>query len=129
MSSNPVKFKIEKTDRPYVLKIDGDWCKIVEENGIVQIQNGSVGLGFSAHPNIDKTGSVECMKALGRWGKHDRIKLAHGFYFNKTRVVITHKLDLLAYMIQTGQFDPVVFTADSEGCVSIPYPAKLPRYI
>ena len=52
------------------------------KTGIVWIADGATGLGFSAHPNIDESGSVEGMKELGYWGKDDRVVLSHGYYYN-----------------------------------------------
>lgn len=60
-------------------------------NGIAWIEDGSTGLTFSVHPNIDKSGSVIGMKNLGYWGKNDRIVETHGFKYNIDRFVCDEK--------------------------------------
>lgn len=52
------------------------------ESGIAWIEDGSTGLAYSAHSNIDETGSVTGMKSLGRWRKQDRTVNCHGFIYN-----------------------------------------------
>lgn len=67
-------------------------------NGIAWIEDGSTGLGYSCHPNIDITGSVAGMKKLGYWGKSDKVVRSHGFQYNISRFAIDEekKLDLIA---------------------------------
>lgn len=50
--------------------------------GIAWIEDGSTGLGFSVHANIDSSGSVVGMKNLGYWSKNDRTVRSHGFIYN-----------------------------------------------
>lgn len=59
-----------------------------DRNGIAWIEDGSVGLGLSCHPNIDASGSVAGMKNLGYWGKKDRVIQSHGFKYNIDKFVI-----------------------------------------
>lgn len=40
-----------------------------DRTGIAWVENGSTGLGHSAHPNIHASGSVRGMKSLGYWSK------------------------------------------------------------
>lgn len=68
-----------------------------DRTGIAWIENGSTGLGYSCHPNIDKSGSVIEMKQRGYWDKTDRIVQSHGYKYNIDRLVINEKdkLDLI----------------------------------
>ncbi len=67
---------------------------------VVEIHNGSTGNGHSAHPNIDTSGSVKGMKAIGYWGQHDVIASAHGNNYNMSKLVISDDLDKLAYALE-----------------------------
>lgn len=58
------------------------------KSGIAWIEDGSTGLGHSCHANIDATGSVRGMKALGYWGKEDRTVRSHGFIYNIDTFVV-----------------------------------------
>ncbi len=82
------------------LRINGYLIKIRKQNGIVSIENGSVGVGHSCHPNIDSSGSVKGMKNLGYWDKKDATVKAHGFIYNVSKIAISDDLDLLAYNIE-----------------------------
>lgn len=53
-----------------------------DKNGIAWIEDGRTGLGISVHSNIDVSGSVSGMKALGYWGKKDRTVRSHGWIYN-----------------------------------------------
>ena len=64
--------------------------------GIVWIEDGSTGLGHSAHPNIDASGSERSMKIFGYWGKNDRCVESHGFIYNTDLCVLSTPLDKLA---------------------------------
>lgn len=62
----------------------GPYAKLYRDNlnGIAWIEDRATGLGFSAHPNIDASGSVKGMKQLGYWGKKDRTIKSHGYIYN-----------------------------------------------
>lgn len=66
--------------------------------GIAWVEDGMTGMGHSAHPNIDSTGSVRGMKALGYWGKHDRVVRTCGFAYNIDHVSVNKddEYDMLA---------------------------------
>lgn len=64
--------------------------------GIAWVEDGSTGMGHSAHPNIDATGSVRGMKNLGYWGKDDRTVRSHGWIYNIDHCVVTDELDEIA---------------------------------
>lgn len=53
-----------------------------DKSGITWIEDGSTGIGYSVHSNIDATGSVRGMKHLGYWEKEDRTIRSHGFIYN-----------------------------------------------
>lgn len=69
-----------------------------DKNGIAWIEDGSTGLGYSIHPNIDSSGSVTGMKKLGYWGKKDRTIRSHGFIYN---------IDKLSYC-EKNRFEMIV---------------------
>ena len=71
------------------------YAKLYRDNdtGIAWIEDGSTGLGHSAHPNIDVTGSVKGMKERGYWDKDDQIVKSHGFYYDISKFVATDDLD------------------------------------
>lgn len=73
---------------------------IKERNGIVSIENGSVGIGHSCHPNIDVTGSLTGMRQRYQSWREGKIVRAGGFYYNKSSIVISDPLDLLAYHME-----------------------------
>ena len=64
--------------------------------GVAWVENGSVGLSHSAHPNIDSTGSVRGMKKLGYWSKDAKTVKTHGAIYNISRVVVSDKFDEIA---------------------------------
>lgn len=76
------------------------------KSGLAWIEDGSTGLGHSCHPNIDISGSVSGMKALGYWGKSDRIVRTHGFQYNIDRFCIS----------EGNEYDELV--AKECGCVA-----------
>lgn len=92
------------------LRINGYLVAIKKNNGVVSIENYSVGLGHSCHPNIDCSGSVKGMKLLGYWKKEDKTVKAGGHIYNLSSIVISDPLDLLAYYIEVKgyQIDPNV---------------------
>lgn len=53
-----------------------------KRSGIAYIKDYNKGLGYSCHPNISETGSVEGMKTRGYWGKEDRTVHSHGFIYD-----------------------------------------------
>lgn len=66
------------------------------ETGIAWVENGSTGLGHSAHPNIDASGSVSGMKKLGYWSKEDRTVRSHGYIYNIDLCITSDELDEIA---------------------------------
>ena len=95
------KYSIKVKQTKEGLRLDGNLCQIKRKN-IVVIENYSTGGGYSAHPNIDKTGSVSGMKRLGYWKKDDKTVKQDGFIYNISSVYISNNLDALAYFIQNG---------------------------
>ena len=71
------------------------YAKLYRDNrtGIAWIEDGSVGLGYSCHANIDISGSVGGMKNLGYWEKKDRVRLSHGFQYNIDTFIVNGELD------------------------------------
>jgi len=98
MKSYTVEFLKTKDE----LRINGQLCTIRRGQNVVCIENGSAGIGHTAHPNIDVSGSVSGMKKLGYWRKEDRIIRERGHYYNMSRVSISCELDALAYFIEKG---------------------------
>ncbi|ATN89016.1 hypothetical protein [Acinetobacter baumannii] len=77
--------------RPYVALYRDD------RTGIAWVENGSLGIAHSAHPNIDASGSVRGMKDLGYWERDARAVRCRGFIYNiDTYVVSDNELDQLA---------------------------------
>lgn len=64
-----------------------------DKTGIAWIEDGSTGLSYSIHPNIDDSGSVRGMKSLGYWDKYDKIVRTHGFKYNISKTSIDGELD------------------------------------
>lgn len=64
---------------------------------IAWIEDGSTGLGYSCHPQIDRSGSVIGMKQRGYWDKIDRVVQSHGWKYNIDRFVVNtkNKLDMI----------------------------------
>lgn len=58
-----------------------------DRTGIAFIEDGTVGLSYSVHPNIDASGSTIGMKKLGYWGKKDRVVRCNGFKYNIDHLV------------------------------------------
>ncbi len=87
------------------LRINNQLVKFHYSNGIVMIENNSVGVGHSCHPNIDGSGSVEGMKMQGYWDKKDVVVRAHGFAYNTSHIVISDEIDLLAYHMQVNGYE------------------------
>lgn len=73
-------------------------------DNIVTIKNYSVGIRHSAHPNIDKSGSVKGMIKLGYWNKNDVIIRKDGFIYNFTKIYCSHLLDELCLAIETAKY-------------------------
>lgn len=69
---------------------------INDRTGIAWIEDRRTGSGYSAHPNIDASGSVRGMKNLGYWGEKDRCVKCCGFIYNIDKLVITHEYDQIA---------------------------------
>jgi hypothetical protein len=83
------------------LRLNNQLCKI-HRGKVVTIENNSVGIGHSAHANIDASGSVKGMKSLGYWGKNDVTLKQGGFIYNLSTVVISDPLDALALYLERG---------------------------
>lgn len=66
------------------------------KSGIAFIKNGLTGNEHSAHPNIDRTGSVVGMKKKGYWGKNDIVVATNGAKYNISKLVIHDELDKIA---------------------------------
>ena len=64
--------------------------------GIAWVENGKVGIGHSAHPNIDGTGSIRGMKKQGYWRQDARTERTHGYIYNIDRLVISDEYDQVA---------------------------------
>jgi hypothetical protein len=79
-----------RTIRPYV-KLYRD-----SKTGIAWVEDGSSGMGHSAHPNIHGTGSVTGMRTRGFWGAKDRTVRSHGFIYNIDRSQVSGELDRIA---------------------------------
>jgi hypothetical protein len=71
------------------IKLINTYAKLYrnDETGIAWIYDSSMGLRYSVHPNIDKTGSVRGMKKLGYWEKKDKIVRCGGYVYNISRIV------------------------------------------
>lgn len=82
---------------------------------IITIKNYSVGIRHSAHPNIDKTGSVKGMIKLGYWHKNDVIISQGDFIYNFTKVHCSHPLDYLCLAIETGKYKTTYNNDESNG--------------
>lgn len=67
-----------------------------DSSGIAWVQNGTVGLGHSCHPNIDESGSVKGMIARGYWPKDARPVKSRGFIYNTSAVVTSDEYDEIA---------------------------------
>lgn len=65
-------------------------------NGLAWVSDTSSGMCYSAHPNIMRSGSVKGMKALGYWGKHDKVIESHGYKYNISRLVVSDTWDKVA---------------------------------
>lgn len=55
------------------------------DTGLAWVEDGTTGLGYSAHPNIGESGSEAGMKARGFWAATDRCVRSHGFIYNVSR--------------------------------------------
>ena len=64
--------------------------------GIAWVENGKIGLGHSAHPNIDVSGSIRGMKSLGYWARSAKCVSSHGFIYNIDLCVVDDKYDKIA---------------------------------
>lgn len=66
------------------------------KNGIAWVKDGRTGMGHSAHPNIDSTGSVKGMISRGFWRPDAVIVRSHGYIFNTSVVSATDEYDRVA---------------------------------
>lgn len=66
------------------------------KTGIAWVEDGSSGLGHTAHANIASSGLVAQMKRKGAWGKDDRAVRSHGFIYNIDSCIVSNKLDRIA---------------------------------
>lgn len=84
--------------RKVLLKKVGEYASLYRDpvTGIAWVEDGSTGMGHSAHPNIDVTGSIRGMKSRGYWQQGDRIVRSNGYYYNTSSLVITDEYDRIA---------------------------------
>lgn len=84
--------------RKTLVKKLGEYVELHRDpaTGIAWVEDGSTGMGHSAHPNIDASGSVMGMKKLGYWDKKARVVRSHGFIYNIDSLVITDAYDQIA---------------------------------
>lgn len=66
------------------------------ENGLAWVCDSSTGMCYSAHPNIMRSGSARGMKALGYWGKKDKVIESHRFKYNISQLVVSDTWDKVA---------------------------------
>lgn len=66
------------------------------KTGIAWVEDGTTGMGHSAHPNIDATGSIRGMKNRGYWAKDARCVRSHGYIYNIDLCVVSDELDEIA---------------------------------
>jgi hypothetical protein len=66
------------------------------KTGIAWVEDGSTGMGHTAHANIASSGSVAQMKRKGFWGKEDRAVRSHGFIYNIDSCIVSNDLDRVA---------------------------------
>lgn len=66
------------------------------DTGIAWVENGSLGIAHSPHPNIDASGSVEGMKERGYWRKDAQTVRSHGYVYNISATVIEDEYDRVA---------------------------------
>lgn len=67
-----------------------------DTNGLAWVEETTSGMCYSAHPNIDRTGSVRGMKKQGMWGTKDMTVRSHGYIYNISHLVITDHWDKVA---------------------------------
>src|SRR5688572_5302691 len=86
------------SQRKVLIKKVGEYANLYRdpESGIAWVEDGSTGMGHSAHPNIDASGSVSGMKRLGYWHWGDRTKRSHGFIYNIDSCLISDDYDRMA---------------------------------
>ena len=78
-----------QTINPYVRLYRDD------KTGIAWVENNSLGIAHSAHPNIDESGSVKGMKNL-YWGQDAKTVKCNGFVYNISSVICDDEYDELA---------------------------------
>lgn len=66
------------------------------DTGIAWIENGSLGISHTCHPNIDSSGSVAGMKSRGYWSRDARTVESHGFIYNIDECIVDDDLDAVA---------------------------------
>lgn len=66
------------------------------KTGIAWIEDGTCGLGYSCHSNIDSSGSVRGMKDRGYWEQKDRTIRSHGWIYNIDSLIVTSEYDEIA---------------------------------
>ena len=57
------------------------------KTGIAWVEDGTVGLSYSIHPNIDASGSTIGMRKCGYWGKTERVVRCGSWKYNIDRLV------------------------------------------
>jgi len=66
------------------------------KTGIAWVTDGKTGMGHSAHPNIDSSGSVKGMKKQGYWHKDAVTVTSHGCLYNISSCVVSDAYDEFA---------------------------------
>jgi len=94
-------FVKEKESKDYRVKELDLLCSLPKIKQVVTIENYTAGCGHSAHPNIDRSGSVKGMKKLGYWSKHDLIIRQGGHIYNYSKIYCSNPLDELCLALET----------------------------
>jgi len=74
-------------------------CEIVHAEKACLIKNLTLGIPHIAHPNMDKSGSVDKMRKEGGWNT-DKVLEMFGGYVNLDKIQIEHPLDALAWWFE-----------------------------
>jgi len=80
-------------------------CSLPILKPVVTIENYSCGCRHSAHPNIDKTGSVAGMKKCGFWSKEDITYKQGSVIYNITKISCSGLLDELCFAIEQESYN------------------------
>lgn len=77
-------------------------CSLPKIGKVITLENYSAGTGHSAHPNIDKSGSVAGMIKKGFWHKTDITVQQGGFIYNTSVASCSGPLDKLCLALEDG---------------------------